>query len=56
VLNSVVSAFPLKALADGLRSSYDPAAHGLPAASIAVLMVWALAGVGLAWRFFRWEP
>jgi len=25
-------------------------------ASLAVLAAWALAGVLLAWRFFRWQP
>ena len=55
-IDIVVSAFPLKALADGLRSAYDPAAHGLPVASMVVLAVWAIAGVGLAARFFRWGP
>ena len=55
-VDTVVSAFPLKALADGLRSSYDPAAHGVPLAELVVLAVWAVAGVALARRFFRWEP
>jgi ABC-2 type transport system permease protein len=55
-LDRIISAFPLKALADGLRSTYDPAAHGLPAGSIAVLVVWTLAGIALAGRFFRWDP
>jgi ABC-2 type transport system permease protein len=55
-LEILVSAFPLKALADGLRFAYDPAAHGLPAGSVLVLAAWTLAGVALARRFFRWEP
>lgn len=52
----VVSAFPLKALADGLRSAYDPAAHGLPVANIAVLAIWTIAGTTAARQYFRWEP
>ena len=55
-VNAVVSAFPLKALADGLRWSYDPARHGMPLAALIVLAVWAVVGVALAHRFFRWEP
>jgi ABC-2 type transport system permease protein len=55
-LDAVISAFPLKALADGLRSTYDPAAHGLPVANTLVLLGWAVAGIVLARHFFRWEP
>jgi ABC-2 type transport system permease protein len=56
MLDTVISLFPLKALADGLRSAYDPAAHGLPLQSLVVLAAWMLAGIALARRFFRWEP
>ena len=56
-LDAVVSAFPLKALADGLRSTYDPAAHGLPhRRNAVVLAAWTVAGIALARRFFRWDP
>lgn len=55
-LDAMIGAFPLKALADGLRSAYDPAAAGLPVGDIAVLLVWTIAGVVLARRFFRWNP
>ena len=55
-LDNVISAFPLKALADGLRSTYDPAAHGLPIGDTAVLFLWTIAGIALARRFFRWNP
>ena len=55
-LDTVIGAFPLKALADGLRSTYDPAAQGLPAGETVVLLVWTVAGVVLARRFFRWNP
>ena len=56
VLDTVISAFPLKALADGLRFTYDPAAHGVPVANAVVLAVWTMAGAALARRFFRWNP
>jgi ABC-type multidrug transport system permease subunit len=52
----VVSAFPLKALADGLRTAYDPATPGLPIGNALVLAVWTAGGIGLAVRYFRWEP
>jgi ABC-2 type transport system permease protein len=55
-LDHVVSLFPIKALADGLRSSYDPASHGVPVANLVVLAAWAVVGVALARRTFRWEP
>lgn len=55
-LDTIIGAFPLKALADGLRSTYDPAERGLPVADITVLLVWTIAGVALARRFFRWNP
>jgi ABC-2 type transport system permease protein len=55
-LDRVVSALPIKALTDGLRAGYDPAAHGWPLASLAVLAVWAVIGIALAHRYFRWEP
>lgn len=55
-LDTIIGAFPLKALADGLRSAYDPAMHDLPVGDIAVLFIWTIAGVALARRFFRWNP
>lgn len=55
-LDTVVSAFPLRALADGLRSAYDPGANSLPVHPVLVLLVWMVAGVALGHRFFRWEP
>lgn len=55
-VSTVVGVFPLKALADGLRVSYDPAASGIPVQSICVLAAWTVAGCVLARRFFRWEP
>jgi ABC-2 type transport system permease protein len=55
-LDRVVSALPIKALTDGLRAGYDPAVHGWPLASLAVLAVWAVIGIALAHRYFKWEP
>ena len=55
-LDRVVSAFPIKALTTGLRGAYDPAAHAWSVGSLAVLAVWTLLGVGLAVRYFKWEP
>lgn len=56
LLDTILSGFPLKALADGLRSTYDPASCGLPAGNAAVLAAWTIAGIGLARRFFQWNP
>lgn len=56
VLDTIISAFPLKALADGLRSTYDPATHGFPVSNVVVLTVWTVAGIALARRYFRWMP
>jgi ABC-2 type transport system permease protein len=55
-VDAVVGLFPLKALADGLRSTYDPAASGLPVADALVLVAWTVAGLLIARRWFRWEP
>jgi ABC-2 type transport system permease protein len=56
VLDKIITLFPLKALADGLRSAYDPAAHGLPLHSLVVLGAWMIGGIALARRNFRWDP
>jgi ABC-2 type transport system permease protein len=53
-LQPVVAALPSGALGEGLRATVvagDPA----PVASLVVLAIWAVLGVGLAARFFRWE-
>jgi ABC-2 type transport system permease protein len=54
-LDTTVSAFPIKALTTSLRAVYDPAA-GMPVGALVVMTVWAVAGVVLAQRFFRWDP
>jgi ABC-2 type transport system permease protein len=55
-LDHVVGWFPIKALTDGLRDAYDPAAHGWPTHDLVVIALWAAAGIVLAQRYFRWEP
>ena len=55
-LEVAVDVFPLKALADGLRAAYDPAARGVPVADIAVLVLWSTGGFVVARRCFRWTP
>lgn len=55
-LDRIVSAFPIKALTDSLRAGYDPASHGPSAGSLLVLAAWAMIGIVLARRYFRWEP
>jgi ABC-2 type transport system permease protein len=56
VADAVVGLFPLKALADSLRSTYDPAASGPPTGDALVLALWTVAGLLIARRWFRWEP
>lgn len=56
VVDAVIGLFPLKALADGLRATYDPAASGLPAGDVLVLVAWTVAGLVITRRWFRWEP
>jgi ABC-2 type transport system permease protein len=55
-VDAVVGLFPLKALADVLRSTYDPAASGVPTGEVLVLALWTAAGLLIARRWFRWEP
>jgi ABC-2 type transport system permease protein len=55
-LSRGLAAFPVKALIDVLRSGYAPGPQPFPAAGVAVLGAWTLAGVLLARRFFRWQP
>ena len=53
-IRPVLRLLPADALADGLRSVL---AHsgGLPAADLLVLCVWAVVGIAIAARTFRWE-
>jgi ABC-2 type transport system permease protein len=50
----VLTLLPSGALSDGLHAVLQHAA-GLPARDLAVLAVWAAAGIALAARLFRWE-
>ncbi|MDT3396068.1 ABC transporter permease [Streptomyces sp. B1866] len=50
----ILGLLPVAALSDGLRDVLRDGA-GLPAGDLAILAVWAVAGLGAAARFFRWE-
>jgi len=50
----VLKLLPADALSDGLRSVLSHAG-GFPGADVLVLFVWAVAGIALAARTFRWE-
>jgi ABC-2 type transport system permease protein len=53
-LRSFLELLPISALADGLRQVLQHGA-GLPARDLIILLAWAVAGLTLAARFFRWE-
>ena len=55
-LSRGLAGFPVKALVDVLRAGYAPGPQHFPAAGLAVLSAWALIGIVLARRFFRWQP
>jgi ABC-2 type transport system permease protein len=57
-LETVGKVFPLYHLALGLQTSLAPGASGsgLEFQNVLVLALWALAGVRIASRRFRWEP
>jgi len=57
-LRHLASAFPVERLADALHSPYSPAARGLAIAwtDLAVLALWAAAGLAVALRRFSWVP
>lgn len=50
----VLSLLPITALSDGLRDVLQHGA-GVPWGDLGILAVWAVAGLALAGRFFRWE-
>jgi ABC-2 type transport system permease protein len=54
-LQQVARLFPVEHLADGLHHAYAPGA-GIDWADIAVLAVWAAAGLTIALRRFSWTP
>jgi ABC-2 type transport system permease protein len=53
-MRSILELLPISALAGGLRQVLQHGA-GLPVRDLTVLAVWAVLGLGLAARFFRWE-
>ncbi|HZO35063.1 MAG TPA: ABC transporter permease [Gaiellaceae bacterium] len=57
-LRHVAQFFPVQRLADGLHHAYDPAVHGVGVVwgDLAVLGVWAVAGLVVALRRFSWTP
>ncbi|MFF1724177.1 ABC transporter permease [Streptomyces sviceus] len=50
----VLSLLPITALSDGLRDVLQHGA-GMPWGDLGILAVWAVAGLAVAGRFFRWE-
>jgi ABC-2 type transport system permease protein len=53
-LRTVLELLPISALSGGLRDVLQHGA-GMPWADLGVLAAWAVAGLGAAARFFRWE-
>jgi ABC-2 type transport system permease protein len=53
-VRGVLELLPISALSDGLRQVLQDGA-AFPAGPLLVLAVWAVAGLALAARFFRWE-
>ncbi len=53
-VRSALELLPVSALSEGLR---DVLQHGapMPWGHAAILVVWAVLGLGAAARFFRWE-
>jgi ABC-2 type transport system permease protein len=54
-LAGLAGLLPSAALGEGLRSALDPAGGVVAWGSLAILAVWAVAGVLVAVRTFRWE-
>jgi ABC-2 type transport system permease protein len=54
-LRHVAAVFPVEHLADGLRRAYAPGG-GIVWSDLAVLGLWAAAGLALALRRFSWTP
>jgi len=57
-LESIGKLFPLYHLALGLQTTLAPGASGagLDLGNVAALAIWALIGIRIATRRFRWEP
>lgn len=56
-MTGVVQFLPSAALGDALRTllGAPSAGEGIPTASLLVLLVWAIAGIAVSTRTFRWE-
>jgi ABC-2 type transport system permease protein len=57
-LRHLAELFPVQHLADGLHHAYDPTVHGSGVvwSDLAVLAVWAAAGLAVSLRRFTWTP
>lgn len=57
-LETIGKLFPLSHLALGLQTTLSPGATGtgLDLGTVAALLIWALVGIRIATRRFRWEP
>jgi len=57
-LRDVGRVFPLAHLAEGLQRTYFAATAdaGIDWSNVAILAVWGLAALAVAFRTFRWEP
>lgn len=52
----VGSWFPVKHFTDAMRASFYGAPFRFEWTDVAIIAVWGIAGLGLAVRFFAWEP
>ncbi len=57
-MNSFASIFPVRHFADSLFAVFDPfqSGSGFEVKSLIVMAAWGLLGIGLAMRYFSWEP
>jgi ABC-2 type transport system permease protein len=57
-LHDAARLFPVEHLADGLHHAYDPTvgAGGVVWSDLAVLALWAVAGIAIGLRRFSWNP
>lgn len=54
-IDRIVGALPIRAFSDSLRGAYA-ASPSVPVHDVVVLAAWALIGIALARKYFRWEP
>lgn len=57
-LDTTAKVFPVRALAHGLQHAFDPKTTGMGIEwrGLAVLSIWAVGGLIVCLRWFRWEP